>query len=132
MIEAFEAKQAQGKKPRGRPRTKSLGASVPLSNGTQRKSRSRSRHSNHRQVVNSPASENDMLTDDDDDVNGDDDDRDYVQKSMKPSSPRRSQKVARHSDEPRSIDMNEAHAIDSAKLQQILAVRRNKHTTRIC
>lgn len=119
MIEAFEAKEAQSKKPRGRPSKKSMGAGVPLSNGEQRKSRSRSRQSSYRQVKETPSSDNEMLTDDEDD-------EDYVQKSTKLPSPRRSQKLSRHSVDRRSIEANETDAIYSAKLQQILAVRRSK------
>ena len=124
MIAAFEAKEAQGKKPRGRPRTQSNGAGVPVSNGEQRKSRSRSRHSSHRQADNSPSSDNGMLTDDEDDA-------DYVQGPMKLPSPRRSQKLPRRSEELRSIDANETDAINAAKLQQILAVRRSKQTASV-
>ena len=124
MIEAFEAKEAQGKKPRGRARTKSIGAGVPSSNGEQRKSRSRSRHSGYRHEENSPSSDNGMLTDDEDD-------EDYVQKLTKSPSPRRSQKLSRHSDERRSIDANETDAINSAKLHQILAVRRGKQAASV-
>lgn len=124
MIEAFEAKEAQDKKPRARPRMKSTGAGVPVSNGTPRRSRSRSRHSAYRQEEESPSSDNDMFTDDEDDA-------DYVQKPTKSPSPRRSQKVSRHSNERhsnerRSMNANETDAINSAKLQQILAVRRRK------
>jgi hypothetical protein len=140
VLKAFQAEEAKkSKSDASQRRTSNRTARSSLSspktsiNKNERHSRSSNRSSSTRQHRKRTSSdENNFTEDEDEDEDEDDNDNGYSEKKLsKSASSKRSRKSTTDTDTSSSLDSHGSDLLDTAKLDHIIDIRRNKKTNTV-